>query len=428
MKTKINSVSLLFSGLIVIMFCGINILRGVDYENTASIFLLILSIELILWSKNNYLLLIIMCIMAYCNYSVVFADYLNVIYGTMFTQYAGSTAATQSIYILLLFEAILSCILAFGDNSKKIQISSDNMRDTLYNGDIVKLFVLISNVVLCLILIFGFKRPDILGDRGSPSAIYEYSTIIFVLCFYFGNKFKWCRYLTCCMLVLFVLQNFLYGGRITGLQLIIVVYVMLLERRWNLKKAIPFIIVGFLGMSIIGVSRGAFLSGDMTIGGLLSILKKRKFTLDTAFSAYHTSITFILTERQITMGDRLHVFVGFLKSIIVGGYNSVESNVARYTAQFYHHYNGGFLPFYFQFYLGWLGIPIIAGYLAIIIKKMTTISKKTKGLGKCVCVYIVASTFRWYIYSPIQITRGILLLCVCYCFIVKVFKITLRKK
>lgn len=428
MKIQKNSAILLGSGLLAVAFCLINILFGFEYENTACIFLLVLSVELILWSKNNFLMLIIMGIMAYCNYSIVFAEYLHVIEGTMFTKYAGTFVAQKSIYIMLLFEAVLCCLLSFIDNSRKIQVSSENMADTLYRGKIVRIFVLLSNIVLLFILIFGFKRPDTLGDRGSPSAIYEYSIIIFILCFYFGNKYKWCKCLTSCMLALYAIQNFVFGGRITGLQLLIVAYVMMLESRWSLKKVLPIIIAGFLAMSMIGVARGAILSGDFSINGIIKILKERMFTLDTAYSSYHTSITFILMEEQVSMWDRIHVFCGFLKSIIVGGYDSVESNVARVTAQFYQHYDGGVLPFYFHYYFGWIGVPMIAGYLALIMKMMTKLTRKTQGLGKCICVYLVASTFRWYIYSPIQITRGILLLTVCYCITEKIIKSVLRKK
>lgn len=42
--------------------------------------------------------------------------------------------------------------------------------------------------MLALILVFGFSRPDAVGgDRGSPSAMYEYSMIFFLLGFYFAG-------------------------------------------------------------------------------------------------------------------------------------------------------------------------------------------------------------------------------------------------
>lgn len=423
LKIRKNNILFLCTGVIVLIFCLLNMMFSFENEMFASILLLLLSIEGIVWSKNNYMLTIIMCILAYCNYSVVFSEYIHIIKDTMFTKYAGTEVATVSIYILLLFEAFLCCMLSFVDNSKQVCISSTDMEDKTYKGGIVKLFVLISNVILILILIFGFTRPSTLGDRGSPSTLYEYAIIIFIICFYFGNKYKWCKYLTSGILTLYVLQNFLFGGRITGLQLLTVVYIMMLESHWSLKRIFPIVAIGFFGMSVIGSMRGAFLTGNISLKEIIFTLKERMFTLDTAFSAYHTSMTFVLAEKFTNMSERIYVFIGFLKSIIVGGYNSVGSNVARYTAQYFHHYDGGFLPFFFQFYIGWIGIPLIAGYLSFLLNKMTKLHIKSSGLGKCICVYIVATTFRWYIYSPIQITRGIFLLSVCYILVEEIFKI-----
>ena len=198
---------------------------------------------------------------------------------------------------------------------------------------------------------------------------------------------------------------------------------MVIEERLNLKKALPIIIVGFVLLSVIGIERGNLLSGSFDVTEVAKELGEKKFTLDTAYSSYHTSMTFLLAEENITIGTRLSIFVGFLKSIIFGKYDTVNSNVSSYTSQMYRHYGGGFLPFFFKFYLGIFGIYLISMYLMKFIKDIARTDRNSSGLKKCVGVYIVASSFRWYIYSPIQITRGILLLVVCY----ELIDITLKR-
>lgn len=425
-KRKIISVKkragwLLLLSLLGFFLCVIGYVLDYGISNIAAGYVLLISIAIIYFVRENYLLAILFSVVAYCNYSVVVAEYLSIIKDTLFTIYAGTNVANRGIYVLLIFMATVGICVSVVDIPKIQKISSEDM---VCDKTSRNLYIIVAaiEVLLIYILIFAFGRPNQLGDRGSPTALYEYSILLFILCFYYGGKNELCKITTLIILGLFVIQNFMFGGRITGLQLLIVAYVMMFEKKINLNKALPLIVIGFLALSVIGVERGNILSGDFDISNVVEQLCEKKFTLDTAYSSYHTSLTFILSENNTSYETRLMIFWGFIKSIFFGKYDTVNSNVSSYTRQLYHHYGGGFLPFFFEFYLGIVGIFLIAFYLMLFIKEIASVSNNSSGLKKCIAVYVVASTFRWYIYSPIQITRGVLLLIVCYKLIDKVLR------
>lgn len=410
-----------FFGIFGILLSIIGINFGYCYINFVSIYVIILSVYLICSSRHNTLLIILFSILAYCNYSIVFSNYLNIVENTMYTQYVGTEVWKESIYIILLFMALMTFFLSISNFNKFRKNSSANIKfeNDRNSNQFLSICLISIAVVLILIFIFGFKKPTETGERGSPSTLYEYAILLFIICFYFSNK-KFYKISIIIILIMFSVQNFIYGGRITGLQLIIVLYIMVLEKYINIKKMIPFAIAGFLGMSVVGSVRGYLMSGDISLSMIFENLKNKMFTLDTAYSAYYTSMTFIKAEDFTSNFERFNFFINFLKSIIFGGYSSENVSVAHYTIKYFHHNYGGILPFFFHFYFGWSGVVIISIYVAFLINKISKLNTNSSGISKCIGVFVVASTFRWYLYFPITITRSILILGVCY-YILNIF-------
>lgn len=383
--------------------------------NFIAVYVLFLSLFLLWYVRKNFALFIVSAILAYCNYSVVFSQYVVIKQNTIFTTFSNTEYSTQAIHIMLLFWSVLViCMSAKPLPLKMIDLKKHEKKTGNYSV-IVQCILLGLAVVLVAIFYYGFDRPEIIGARGAPSAIYEYSIIIFIVSFYYSYEYKFCKILISAILFLFAMQNLVFGGRITALQLLIVFYMMVLSPQLSLKKAAPFILVGFILMSVIGVVRGTLLSGDFSVLSILENLKEQLFTLDTAYSAYHTSITMLLTELKLSWNERVVCFFDLFSSIIKGKYLGSKADISSFSRQFYVHSYGGVLPFYFHFYLGNFGVILIAFFISKVLGVCAKLSKECdSGLRKCVTVYIVASAFRWYLYSPIQITRGLLLMICVY--------------
>lgn len=379
--------------------------------NICAVLILLNSILLVFVSKKNWCLLIISLFILYSNYSICFSSYINILESSFFTSYANTITSFVSIGMLLLFIAIFTFLLSF--------IKEDTMNDKVdvFNNNKYNLLLCIGLIaVLMIIFVYGFKRPNNSGERGTESSLYEYSIILLLIGYYYSGKSNILKFIFSFLLFCFSIKNFIYGGRIIGIQLLSLFFLLFITKYINKKTiviSIPILIIGCFLMIIIGEQRANL---NLSFETLINILKKTSnnwFTLDTAYSAYFTSMTFVETAKIVGYSERLKLFFKFILSMIFGGSLIKDSSLPNYTRQYFEHWYGGVLPFYAYFYIGYLGIIIITIYISTILKKLLT-NIKNKDFNKLALIYISATIPRWYLYSPSNIFRGILLLCLCY--------------
>ncbi|MFU0799096.1 MAG: hypothetical protein ACFWUE_00305 [Xylanivirga thermophila] len=397
------------SGLIFSWNCMISFeMNNIQIKATA-IMILVLSIYNVLICIGNWYLTIIFSCIAYCNYSIIMVNYLSRIYNTLFTSLADELVAKIGINILLLFILVLTVLLP-----NKINKKSFHKNPIIYKKNRNNFIVLGICLILILILIFGFGRSDVRGERGSPTQIYEYSIIFFILGFYFCGNTKFNISMLTIILALYALQNFIYGGRVTGLQLIVCWFIMVRSYKTNIYKALPWILILFVFMSLIGIFRANFNLSIDCLKNTVKELMQKKFSLDTAYSAYHTSLTFIKAEFISSNAVRLKMFKKFLLSMILGGSRVENSSLAEFTRKYFVHYNGGILPFFSHYYLGWFGVVFSAVIVSLYCRLINKLDFNTNGLKKCISVFLVCHVFRWYLYSPSGLIRGVGLVIITY--------------
>ena len=403
---KISSL-ILNSGLMIFIL-------GILYLNRRGIFnifvatlVIALSCAEVIKNRHNIYLLIINLLILYCNYSICLPNYFVHI-ETSFSEFALDTVATTGINTLCLFMGIL-----FVTSPKSTQKNNKNIEPLASNGRYNPIFELALCVLLLIIWRYGYTRPDVVGGRGTPSAIYEYSVILMIIGFYYcGNKLVW-KIILLIITFLFAIQNFIYGGRITGIQIILCAVLCLLVDKINLKIILLGMIFIFPFMSLIGIKRGNSSFSILALIDALNSLRNTKGALDTAYSAYYTSLTFLKAMVYTPFQKRIYMFGCFVLSMFFGGLIP-DSNLADYTRKNFLHYWGGVLPFFAYFYIGILGVILLAIYINYIKSKIIVNYTTKNGFYKCFSIYITATTFRWYLYSPTQLFRGVMLLWIAY--------------
>ena len=325
----------------------------------------------------------------------------------MYTEKITGLISIQSLNILTLFNTSLFLLVKWG-----------NIRPTSKQNSFISNEVFCRNIliilILSLIVIFfiGFSVPEQEGDRGKPSPIYEYSLILFLIYFHYCGFRKLYVIIGSLLVIFFSLQNFIFGGRILGIQFLLSAYIMLFMQNVKMYKVAVVMVFGFITFSFIGVARGNVLQGDFDIYSMLDDLTRKGFSLDTAYSAYYTSESFLYLLHNTTI-DELHYFLAFLKSIFLG--NSVEGSVLpEVSLRYVHHSYGGVFSFYFYFYLGLLGIVFSALFLSFFLNLVINLNKSNKSLIKLIVVWVVCNTFRWYLYTPLVLLRGIMFLSLAY--------------
>lgn len=376
-----------------------------------------LSFYLAVSSRSNRLIFLIYGILAYAVYSIGLANYYNKIdslYTTLlYTAYAETGIATLVLFLSILVFLFPNCINKYGRGNNVFRRKETNI-----------IFVTIIAVILILVMVYGFGRPDSLGDeRGKPSVLYEYSIILFIAAFYFSGKSCSANIVLSIILALFALQNLMYGGRVTALQLIFVWFFFFYSEKMSTLPLSISIAVGLMLFTVVGNLRTGFLSSSISqiFQSLISSVSSG-LAWDTAYSSWHTSLTFYAFKDLCSAKEVCFLLGQWLISIILGGSAVPAANLPALTQSVIFHQFGGILPIYFDFYLGVLGVILIGCYVGFLIRRINNTSlehySRENGIArqalKLSCLYITVTAPRWLLYSPSQITRG-LILCLLAC-------------
>ena len=361
-------------------------------------------INLIHVSKNWYLVIIFMFLL-YANYSICMADYLHVAkYSNFLTSLSSDTSAILSINILLLFNSLLFCAIPCSVDVKERETFSFNAKP-----DVVIFFIICMTTIF--IYFWGFTKPVVAGARGEPSTYYEYSIILFIIGMFFCGGNPRMRIVLVFIMGAYILQNLMYGGRATAIQLCMALFLMIFAKRSKILDVIWIIVGGLVIFTSVGSLRANFSLNSNIVFSTIKSLKTSLLVNDTSYAAYFTSQTFIKTLDLISFRERLYLFGQFILSMFLGGGNVIDSNLALYTHQFFMHYYGGILPFFAYFYLGYAGIVILFLYFSWLFRKIIFSHSL---LWNCLSVYLVSSVPRWYLYSPSPIFRGLLIFIIVY--------------
>lgn len=370
-----------------------------------SCFTLFLSAYYIWLCKNSYIKFIISSVLFYCNWSIIYVNYFHEI-DSMFTVLSKTEIGNEGVYILLLFVASLVLFTKNTVCEFNLAIFQEKYPEEAFS----KWLLAALCVALVFIFIFGFGRPEVSGDRGSPSAIYEYSILLFIACFWYSRRTS-TDIIIVFLLLLFCFQNFYFGGRITGLQLLMVLFFMRYRRVISIKKIFAYALPVFLLMTLIGKYRTELVNLDFY--EVYVDLINKGMSLDTAYSSYHTSLTFLIYEGMLSVGDRLFMFFEWIVYVFLGSIWYEGKNLAVLTREVEFHYFGGILPFHFHFYLGYFGVVLCGAYVAFILNYIDK-NIKNNAISYFIGIYVVTTVWRWYLYSPSQITRGLFILVIFF--------------
>ena len=408
---------IIFIQYIIIIGCG---LESNFIVLTASI-VLFSNLLLILKSRRNLLLLIIFLIIFYSNYSILYANYINHI-DNFFTDEISKKNTYTAVKILGVFNVLFFFVIPKTIND---YVSSPDELKSLYPNSNVIFWGVLAYLIPVFFLCFDTSQT--LGERVDPSPLYEYSLCFFILGYHFVKVEKRLRILDFLVLC-FAVRNFMFGGRIAGLQFILCMYCFRYYFKLNKMTLVMMLIPLVLTMYIIGVVRGAIISGTFSMEEIMNSLISDGMTLDTAYSAYYTSEVFVYMRDAVN--DHFTYFIAFITAIIIG-YSFFPHLLLSFVADsFFTNYGGGIYPYYWYFWGGGIGVGISVFLLMPFFSMCNKINTNTQsGLCKCLAIYTASCVLRWYLYTPYSFFRGcfiITILYYCCCICVKTFHVSFK--
>ena len=414
--------------IMFISFFEVTYVNKIEQLPALGIYIIIISFVYVIQLHKNIFTIIPAFFILISNYSIVMANYFSDI-ESFFTSDANNAVSITGLKVICVFMTIL--ITLYNEKNKQFD-SNEKIEFTTVAIEKKEGHILIAVMylfIIAFIAIFGILRPDTKGVRGSTSTLYEYSTIFFIVGFYYFSYINMYKKISLLLMLIIIIQDLFYGGRATAIQIALIIYIFYIQKSFkpNYKIIIPLAITGFLVLSGVGMFRANFQFSTNSILNIVKSLGEKNLTLDTAFSAYYTSLTFIKTKSILTYPERIHIFINWLFSIFLGGNAVANSNVAVITRRYFVHYAGGVLPFFGYFYFGYVGVILLAVVVSIYFNTMIQFNQKSV-FYKCALLYVSISVPRWLLYSPSSLFRGVFLVAVLFYFTKFANKILLLNK
>ena len=381
-------------------------------------FILLQNIFMLVASRKNFLMLLIAFILAYCNYSVLYANFINPIDSGYVAEI---TQRTTNISLNVLF--VFNCVLILAVNWSQMRSTSDIVLSFSQYAHVLYAYFLL--LVLLIVFFYGFTIPTEIGERGSPKPIYEYALVFFIIlfCYYKDNIIV--KKIGLLVVALYALQNFIFGGRILGIQFLLCAYLIFYMNSIPKKIVLVIMCVFFVFMTFLGTVRGELLNSNFDILDILNKVFEGGFALDTAYSAYYCAESFVYCHDIIPFSTRLFLFLQFVKGVFIS--SDSQYVLQNITYDYVHHTGGGFIPHFLYFYLGPLGAMAGGLLVSAFLNLIRTINNASSGLVKSIAIYITCITFRWYLYSPLDMLRGVLFLVIVYYTFTRIVIVSIQK-
>ncbi|HFI0438718.1 TPA: hypothetical protein ACGOZN_002163 [Streptococcus suis] len=382
--------------LLTSIFISVAFLFPPYTNDLLAILLIVTNLFMIFVTRRNQISLFISFIMMFFNLSISLSDYtlhINQITWNSLVYYNNGYYYQEALIMLLVFNIIFLLTINTEEYRYK-PITVQKKSPILF---------WIFYLIIILILIFGINRSTTgIGYEVRITPIFEYSIILFLMCYIFSDKAsKLHSSLIIILAILFIIQDALYGGRITSIQLFIFLGFNYFSNIINIRNLIIFFIFAIFIFTFIGRLRG----GDDI--GLSSLLEG--FINDTATFAYGSSTTHLFAADQTSWSTRLASFLYFILSFVAPLPNDVNilSNVTMYSQRFHINIGGGFIFSHLYF---WGGYPLLILFAIIFNRFLNKRERRVGNLDRGMLLLLVSYFPRIYLYSPKAGLRAALVL------------------
>lgn len=393
----------------ILVFCLLLLFTGNSLNMLPIIgcFLIIISVLMCIKSKRNKYLLMMVGIIAFINISLGYTDCIKLGEGVSDWQSAGLRSADINVICaksVLLNMAILNMFLSGNvlNESEEHGKFQRKRNGFIAYGGIVLLFLILVYSLISIKITFG--QYD-----SVENPIFEYSLIIVVFVWYYGEGYKLVNGLLWVFAILFTARFIIIGDRSSAFMLLVLLAILYFGNKIGFRHIIMFIAVGVPITNVVAIFRS---NGIVPANEMLSILLEKGYYVDTVSWAYYAGLA--VASLYYRVANPLYIGIGFFLRCI--GIDNVYSNLNEFARSFSDLYNngGGLYSSYFYAFGGYIGVIIGGIILGVILKKMFGSLKKE---SFPLMLVMITYTFRWYLYDPTTLFRGCLIFAILISFV-----------
>jgi hypothetical protein len=258
------------------------------------------------------------------------------------------------------------------------------------------------------------------------SALYEYVVALILLAFTFSSKNKFQVYILSTFMVFYVSKDLLFGGRVSSLQMILLAYIIFIDRTIKFKIIIFYAILFIIflkAFEFIRLYNGIIIGTDsFDIKTLYSLSGDIKVYGSNEGNVVYSSIRLLGLVKSgiISFYDRIYSLLFFLFSSINPGFKLPSiSDLSSYLQDTYPCGGGGLFPIYFFVWGGLFGVAISGFFIGKVINWFMN----SKNIFLIIYSIMILCTFpRWFAYNPIIVIK-LSLFPIYFYFFIKLFKI-----
>lgn len=429
-----NSKILMEKGVLILLFI-VNIFMCIMgfYETKILAYVtLILSIYTLYKFKNNIALFFMFFCIFYFEYSFIISRYISStpILPVLYEQIKFDNTNFIGLSGIMLFHL---GILLFSPSVDKVsKISNFLMKKDVKKKNKTSVISFILTIVIALFIL----NYQIITLIPLPRSLYEYLIIFFVLAFYYSRDDKVFSKILFCLMFINVLIDFSQGGRVIVLQPMIAYMFIYFSKYFTIKRITLVAICGLIFFTAMGIYGDNMSMGKSPIESLkyispsnmVNTFKKRKLALDTSVSAYWTGLTYVELANRHSFNQRIGNFSDYIFKYTFLGQSSGYNHLYNQSLKYYIHYNGGILPNYLYYWLGYFGFIILGVIFGKLLKYFSSLEQNSSEFGKIFFIYFISTMPRWFLYYPTPLIRGTVLLLIVFLMINTFIRIKVGRK
>jgi len=375
-------------------------------------------------------LILTIFIFYYFNYShfLVFFIFIFFSFIDILPEFISSTKTTFGVFFYndILYSKVLFILLVFFFflllffKKPKILILYEKFPNKILN--------LFSISIMILIILFGIDRSNFSVQVYSNriSTFYEYFVLFFIISF-ITSKGIINKFLLLFLCLLFITQDFYFGGRISSLQLLFALFYFY-SAKFSLFHLLFFVFFGYFLFDYIQFYRSFYLTPFEYIFSLFQNQPDNYIKISTFGDVLYSSSALVMGRDSLYSSyDILSFSTEFVISIFIGG--SVDSNIISFISTDVSPLGGGgFFPVYLYFWFGFFGVFLSSLFVSFLLNYFS-INKHNNSMYFYVTKILFISLLpRWFYYSPLNLFRYIFVNFTVFYFFLLLFHLVTKKK